>query len=96
MSRVRARVLLDGRVQGVFFRDATRQRAQQLGVAGWVRNLADGRVEALFEGEAEAVEAALAFAREGPPAARVSSVEVEGPEPIDEPAEHGFRVRHRA
>jgi acylphosphatase len=61
-------------VQGVFFRDSTRQRARELGLSGWVRNLPDGRVEALFVGPREACEAALAFVRVGPPAAAVSGV----------------------
>jgi acylphosphatase len=77
MSRVRARALVSGRVQGVWFRESTRQRATELGVAGWVRNMPDGRVEAVFEGDETAVDSALAFVREGPRHARVSGVEVE-------------------
>lgn len=63
-------------MQGVFFRAATLERARQLGVGGYVRNLLDGRVEALFEGERGAVETAIAFIREGPPLARVERAEV--------------------
>ena len=79
--RRRARVVVSGRVQGVWFRESTRRRAEELGVAGWVRNLPDGRVEAFFEGPPAAVESALAFVREGPPHARVDKarVEEEGP-----------------
>jgi acylphosphatase len=79
-----------GRVQGVFFRDTARQMAQSRGVAGWVTNRPDGAVEAVFEGDPEAVEAMLAFAREGPRGAEVKEVEVaeEQPERLD-----GFSVR---
>jgi acylphosphatase len=69
--------VVSGRVQGVWFRESTRRRAEELGVAGWVRNLPDGRVEALFEGPPAAVESALAFVREGPPLARVEGASVE-------------------
>jgi len=70
------RATLRGRVQGVFFREATRARALELGVLGWVRNAADGSVLVHAEGPEGAVEALLAFLREGPPAARVEEVEV--------------------
>ena len=69
--------MVSGRVQGVWFREATRRRAEELGVAGWVRNLPDGRVEAVFEGASAAVEAAVAFVRHGPPLARVDEASVE-------------------
>ncbi|MGH0035807.1 MAG: acylphosphatase [Myxococcota bacterium] len=72
-----ARAIVSGRVQGVWFRAATQERALQLGVTGWVKNRPDGRVEALFEGEPEAVERALAFVAEGPRLARVTGVEIE-------------------
>jgi DNA ligase D-like protein (predicted 3'-phosphoesterase) len=74
-SAVRAAVR--GRVQGVFFREATRQRALELGVRGWVRNAEDGGVLVHAEGPEEAVEQLVGFLREGPPAARVEEVEVE-------------------
>lgn len=77
MARVSARAIVSGRVQGVWFRAATQERALQLGVTGWVKNRPDGRVEALFEGEPEAVERALAFVAEGPRLARVTGVEIE-------------------
>jgi acylphosphatase len=67
---------VSGRVQGVFFRDATRQKAQALGLAGWVRNLGDGRVEAIVIGPRAACEEVLAFLRVGPPHASVTRVEV--------------------
>ncbi len=78
----RKRVRIHGRVQGVWFRGSTQQRARALGLAGWVRNCADGSVEAVFEGSADRVAAAIAFCGDGPPAARVARVDVQ-----DEPAE---------
>jgi acylphosphatase len=71
------RVLVSGRVQGVWFRESTRREASALGLSGWVRNLPDGRVEAHFEGDEAAVEAAIAFVRRGPEHARISDVAVE-------------------
>jgi acylphosphatase len=90
MSDIRRRVIVRGRVQGVFFRDSTRRRAQSRGVAGWVSNRPDGAVEAVFEGEPDAVESMLRFVREGPGRADVDEVEV-----IDEQPDglRGFRVR---
>jgi acylphosphatase len=78
---IRRRVVVHGFVQGVFFRDSTRQRARQHSVAGWVRNRGDGAVEAVFEGEPDAVERLVAFCREGPRGARVERVEVADEEP---------------
>jgi acylphosphatase len=74
-------VIVRGLVQGVFFRDSTRRLAQRHGVSGWVANRADGAVEAVFEGEADAVERLVAFSREGPRGAQVESVEVTEEEP---------------
>jgi acylphosphatase len=87
---IRRRVVVHGFVQGVFFRDSTRRLAQRHGVAGWVANRPDGAVEAVFEGEADAVERLVAFSREGPRGAQVESVEVleEKPEGLS-----GFGVR---
>jgi acylphosphatase len=81
-ATVRRRVVVRGRVQGVWFRDSCREQAQASGVAGWVRNLPDGRVEACFEGPPGAVDALVAWSREGPRRARVTGVEVydEAPE----------------
>ena len=76
MTRRCAHVLVSGRVQGVWFRGSTKQRARELGLSGWVRNLPDGRVEALFEGDEASVEAAVEHVRRGPPGARVTDVEV--------------------
>lgn len=87
---VRAHAYISGRVQGVFFRAHARELARRSGVAGWVRNLPDGRVEAVFEGPRPAVEACLAWCRQGPPGARVAGVEVDWETPHGEP---GFRIR---
>ncbi len=73
---VRVYLLVSGRVQGVAFRASTVDEARRLGVRGWVRNLADGRVEAEAEGERARVEALVAWCRRGPPLARVEGVEV--------------------
>ncbi len=70
-------LLITGRVQGVGFRESMRREAGRLGVTGWVRNRRDGSVEAMLDGPAAAVEAVLAWARHGPPAARVTDVLVE-------------------
>ena len=77
---VRYRVLISGRVQGVFFRDTCRRLAEQHGVAGWVRNLSDGRVEAVFEGPPDDVRHLVDWARTGPRLAAVDDVAVQ-PEP---------------
>ena len=88
-SKVRRHVVVSGRVQGVFFRDTCRNEAHRHGVAGWVFNRSDGRVEAVFEGEPSAVDALVSWCRSGPPRAVVADVEVR-----DEDAEGltGFRV----
>ena len=82
--------MVRGRVQGVFFRDSVRERAQSRGVSGWVRNRSDGAVEAVLEGAADDVDALVRFCREGPSSADVDDVEVteEPPEGLD-----GFEVR---
>lgn len=72
---IRKRLVIRGRVQGVWFRNATQREARTLGVAGWVRNRADGSVEAVFEGPPVRVAAAVAFCHEGPAHARVDRVE---------------------
>lgn len=70
MGRKRLHVFVSGRVQGVFFRASTRDTALELGLTGWVRNLTDGRVEALFEGEEADLARALEWCRRGPPGSR--------------------------
>jgi acylphosphatase len=81
----RAHVTVSGDVQGVFFRYETRERARARGLAGWVRNLPDGRVEAVFEGPKETVEAMVDWCQEGPRGARVTDLEAltEEPEGLD-------------
>ncbi|MCS7136073.1 MAG: acylphosphatase [Nitrososphaerota archaeon] len=74
--KVRAHVYVSGVVQGVFFRSNTKRMADRLGVKGWVRNLPDGRVEAVFEGEREAVVSMIEWCHRGPPDAIVENVEV--------------------
>jgi acylphosphatase len=86
---VRRRVVVHGRVQGVFFRDTTRRMAETRGVAGWVRNAPTGTVEAVFEGASDAVESMVAFCEQGPRGASVERVEVAEEEPV---GEEGFRI----
>jgi acylphosphatase len=90
MERIRKRVVVDGVVQGVYFRASTVRAAERLGLAGWVRNLDDGRVEAVFEGAPEQVMRAAEWAKRGPERAVVTSFEE-----ISEPPEglSGFSVR---
>jgi acylphosphatase len=82
---VRRRLVIHGRVQGVFFRDTMRRLAEQASVAGWARNTWEGTVEAVLEGEPDAVERLVTFARKGPEGAQVERVEVseESPEGLD-------------
>ncbi len=87
---VRRRVTASGRVQGVFFRDSCRRMALANGLAGWVRNRSDGAVEAVLEGEPAAVDAVVAWMRDGPRDASVEAVEVLEEEPA---GERGFTVR---
>ncbi len=88
---MRAHVWVSGRVQMVYFRQSTRHVAREHALAGWVRNLPDGRVEAVFEGAEPAVRTLIDWCHQGPPAARVEQVEVRWETPEDEPP--GFRVR---
>jgi acylphosphatase len=87
---VRRRVVVRGDVQGVFFRDSTQKEAEERGVSGSVTNRSDGAVEAVFEGPREAVDALIAFCREGPSRADVEDVEVTEEEP--EGSSGGFAV----
>lgn len=77
----RAHVFVSGRVQGVFFRDSTRQEAERLGLSGWVANKSDGRVEAVFEGPSEEVRQMVRWCEEGPSHADVDDVETHFEEP---------------
>lgn len=76
-SRERAHVYVSGNVQGVFFRDSTRQKAEELGLSGWVKNTPDGRVEAVFEGPTDEVRQMVDWCENGPSQADVDDVEVE-------------------
>jgi acylphosphatase len=92
MALLRIHVLITGQVQGVGFRLATAQYATQLGLNGWVQNLPDGRVEAVFEGDRATVEAMVQWCHQGPPTATVAAVTA-----IAEPPQglEGFRLRRR-
>jgi len=89
-DKLRARVTIEGRVQGVFFRASTREEARKLGVNGWVRNLPNGDVEALFEGDKAVVTQMLAWCYKGPPYAVVHKVNVSYEPFVGD--QDGFRV----
>lgn len=76
-KKVKVHIFISGRVQGVFFRDWTRRQAKKLGIFGWVKNLEDGRVEAVFEGEEEKVKKMIELAKRGPILAKVKNLEIE-------------------
>ena len=90
MSDARAHVFVSGKVQGVFYRATTRERAREAGVTGWVKNLPDGRVEAVFEGPEDAVEEMVEWCHRGSDRARVEDVEVTHGEPE---GFDGFEIR---
>jgi acylphosphatase len=92
MSETRAHVFVSGNVQGVYYRANTRDAAREKGVEGWVRNLNDGRVEAVFEGEEDAVKAMVKWCHKGSRRAEVENVEVEWDEATDE--FDGFDIRY--
>ncbi len=89
-DKARLHVLIEGRVQGVFFRAYTRDQALSRGLAGWVRNLPDGRVEALFEGPREALNSMLAWCHQGPRYSYVDHVEMEWQPYLGD--QQGFRI----
>ncbi len=89
---VEAHVFISGRVQGVFYRASTRDKAVELGLSGWVRNLPDGRVEALFQGDEEKVKEMIAWCERGPSYSSVSNIDVEFGEVSD--LMQGFEVRY--
>ena len=90
-DRTKARVRVRGRVQGVFFRDSTHGKAEELGLSGYVMNTPDGDVEAVFEGPKDGVEEMVRWCGQGPPQASVENVDVDYEPPGDEPT--GFEVR---
>ena len=77
MAKIRVHIFVSGRVQGVFFRQKTKQQAENLGVKGWVKNLDDGKVEAVFEGEEEDVKALVDFCKKGPRGAIVTGFKLD-------------------
>lgn len=90
---MRKHIFISGRVQGVGFRHFTRKNAEALNVDGWVKNLADGRVEAVFEGEEEAVQELIKRCKKGPAPSRVEDLEVKDAE-HEKSTLNGFQVRH--
>lgn len=86
-------LIITGRVQGVWYRESMRQAAERFGVTGWVRNRLDGSVEALVQGDEDQVAAVIAWAWQGPPAARVESVEISNANPVPQA---GFEKRDTA
>ena len=87
----RVRVLVSGRVQGVWFRESCRREAEAAGLTGWVQNRADGRVEAAFQGSPDGVGRLIEWCRRGPPHALVTGIEVQEETPVE--GETAFRVR---
>lgn len=90
-DRERAHVYISGDVQGVFFRGSTRQKANELDLNGWVKNMPDGRVEALFEGASSAVREMIDWCKEGPSPATVEDVDAEHEQPEEDLS--GFEIR---
>jgi len=92
MGYGRAHLYIQGRVQGVFFRGYTREHAQDLGLSGWVKNLRDGRVEALFEGEKTLIEKAITACNIGPPGSRVTGIDIQWEAFVGD--QEGFHIRY--
>jgi acylphosphatase len=92
VDETRAHVFIEGRVQGVFYRAFARDVAYTLGLKGWVKNLYDGRVEAVFEGKKELIERAIKECFTGPPGARVTNIEVKWEEFIEDLK--GFSIKY--
>ena len=91
-EKIRVHVIVSGRVQGVFFRQHTFKKAKELGIFGWVKNLEDGKVEAIFEGEKEKVEKMISWSKQGPASASVDDFEIEWQEYKGE--FKNFKVKH--
>lgn len=92
MGKKRVHLKITGRVQGVGFRNSTRRKARELGVSGWVKNIADGSVEAVLEGEKDKVEDLISWANRGPRLANVNEVEVDRRQPKNDL--DGFSIRY--
>jgi len=84
MEKVRAHIIVSGKVQGVGYRNNTFKQAKKIGVNGWIRNLEDGRVEAVFEGEKQEVEKIVNWAKRGPLSTNISDFKIEWQEPKEE------------
>lgn len=93
MAERRVRVVIDGRVQGVFFRDSIREHALAVGVSGWVRNRTDGSVEAVFEGDDRSVDSCISYCEAGPPRAVVSGIQCFDEELSEDAGSGRFEVR---
>ena len=85
-------VIISGRVQGVWFRASTKQKAEQLGLKGWVRNVPDGKVEAIFEGDENQINEMTKWCHRGPPLSKVTNVEVKKQNPTN--GFEGFSIRY--
>lgn len=92
MSKVRVELSIQGRVQGVFYRQSTKETVVRLGLTGWAKNCSDGSVLAVFEGERVAVDEAIEWCRQGPPAAIVTDIEVKWLDFVGE--FEVFKIRH--
>ena len=92
MEMARAHLFIDGRVQGVFFRAFTREIAHNLALSGWVKNLRDGRVEVVLEGEKKVIQQAIQKYYAGPPGAKVSNIDIQWEQYTGE--ENGFSIRY--
>jgi acylphosphatase len=92
MESVRAHILIEGQVQGVFYRAFTRNLAAKLGLNGWVKNLYDGRVEAVLEGQRELIEQAIGECRKGPAGSSVKNIDIQWEDPSGE--YKGFEIRY--
>ena len=88
----RVHVVISGRVQGVWFRASTRDKAQQLGLTGWVKNTSEGNVEAVFEGEEKLINEMLDWCHHGPPMAEVENVEIKKRRPSND--SDGFSIKY--
>jgi len=91
-DKVRAHILVSGRVQGVFFRENTQRKAKKLGINGWIKNLSDGKVEAVFEGDKKSVGKIIEWVKNGPILARVESIDIEWQEYFGEFTD--FEIRY--
>jgi acylphosphatase len=90
--RARVHVWISGEVQGVFFRSSIRSQATMKRLKGWVKNLMDGRVEAVFEGDKEKIDDVLVFCKEGPPGSRIDNLEVKWEKPTS--SFNGFEIKY--